>query len=65
MRAEVAGVIGGVDLSPRQCGGWPRRWARAAVVVELETTTPDLPLVLSARAGEPVLVTLGDDSYEL
>jgi uncharacterized protein YbjQ (UPF0145 family) len=38
--------------------------ANAAVVVELETTTPDLPLVLSARVGEPLLVTLGDESFE-
>lgn len=65
-RAEVAGVIGGLDL----VAGAVRRLAeslgaRAAVVVELETTTPEVPLVLSARFGEPLLVTLGDDSYEL
>lgn len=65
-RAEVAGIIGGVDL----VADGVRRLAEAlgpgaAVVVELETTTPDLPLVLSARLGEPVLVTLGEDSYVL
>jgi hypothetical protein len=66
-RAEVAGVIGGLDLVADAV----RRAAQAlggstAVVVELETTTPELPLVVSARAGEePVLVTLGEDSYEL
>src|SRR3954467_2009877 len=64
-RGEVAGVIGGLDLVAAAV----RRLAealgpRAAVVVELETTSPDMPLVLSARVGEPVLVTLGDDSYE-
>src|SRR4051812_14875940 len=65
-RAEVAGVIGGLDLVAAAV----RRLAealgpRAAVVVELETTTPEQPLVLSARVGEPLLVTLGEDSYEL
>src|SRR3954451_1504740 len=65
-RAEVAGVIGGLDLVAAAV----RRLAealgpRAAVVVELETTSPAAPLFRSARAGEPLLVTLGDDSYEL
>jgi hypothetical protein len=59
-------MIGGLDMVAEAV----RRVAAAlgpaaAVVVELETTTPELPLALSARAGEPVLVTLGDDSYEL
>jgi hypothetical protein len=65
-RAEVIGTIGGVDLLAdavarvaEGLGGG------AAVVVELETTAPGEPLVLSARAGEPVLVTLGEESYEL
>jgi hypothetical protein len=63
---EVAGVIGGLDLLAEAM----RRLAAAvggpgAVVAEMETTTPDQPLVLSARLGEPVLVTLGEDSYEL
>ena len=38
---------------------------QAAVVVEMESTTPEVPLVLSARAGEPLLVTLGDESFDL
>ncbi len=65
-RAEVTGVIGGVDLVAAAAlrlaealGG------RTAVVVELETTTPDVPVVLSARTGEPVLVTLAEQSFEL
>jgi hypothetical protein len=65
-RAEVAGVIGGLDLVADAVGRLAEALGpRAAVVVELETTTPEQPLVLSARAGEPLLVTLGDESYEL
>lgn len=63
---QVAGVIGGLDL----LAGALRTVARAigggaAVVAELETTTPDMPLVLSAREGEALLVTLGEESFEL
>lgn len=65
-RGEVAGMIGGVDLLA-DCVMTVARaiGAGAAVVVEMESTTPDVPLVLSARDGEPVLVTLGDDEFEL
>lgn len=63
---QVAGVIGGMDLLADAL----RTVARAigdgaAIVAELETTTPDLPLVLSVREGEALLVTLGDESFEL
>ncbi len=65
-RAEVAGVIGGVDHAADAVSRLAAALGgRSTAVVELETTTPDLPLVLSARAGEPVVVTLGSDSYEL
>ncbi|MFL5843650.1 MAG: hypothetical protein ACJ762_03085 [Solirubrobacteraceae bacterium] len=65
-RGEVAGMIGGLELvgdavmTIAEAVG-----PQAAIVVEMESTNPDLPLVVSARAGEPVLVTLGDDEYEL
>ena len=65
-RGEVAGMIGGLELVAESVlklagaiGGG------AAVVVELESTNPDVPLVVSGRAGEPVLVTLEDESFEL
>jgi hypothetical protein len=65
-RGEVAGMIGGLGL----LGDAIMTVAEAigpqsAVVVEMESTTPGLPLVVSARAGEPLLVTLGDDEFEI
>ncbi|MCW2968402.1 MAG: hypothetical protein JWM71_2174 [Solirubrobacteraceae bacterium] len=64
-RGEVAGVIGGVDMvADAMFAVAAALGPQAAVVVELDTTTPDLPLVLSARVGEPLLVTLGDESFE-
>jgi len=65
-RGEVAGMIGGMDL----LGEAVMKVAEAigpeaAVVVEMESTTPGLPLVVSARAGEPLLVTLGDETFDV
>ena len=65
-RGEVAGMIGGMDalrdavMTVAEAIG-----PQAAVVVEMESTTPGMPLVVSARAGEPLLVTLGDESFDL
>jgi hypothetical protein len=35
------------------------------VVCELKTTDPSTPLGIVARAGDPVIALLGDDSFEL
>lgn len=65
-RGEVAGLIGGMDLLGEAVMAIAQAIGpQAAVVVELESTTPDVPLVVSARAGEPLLVTLGDEEFEL
>jgi hypothetical protein len=65
-RGEVAGMIGGLDLLGESVMTIAEAIGpQAAVVVEMESTNPDVPLVLSARAGEPLLVTLGDDEFEL
>lgn len=65
-RGEVTGMIGGLNLLADSV----RRVAAAlgedvAVIAEVETTTPGLPLAVAARGEEPVLVTLGDDEFEL
>lgn len=66
LRGEVAGIIGGVELLRDALDRMVAAIGGGAVVVaELETTTPDLPLVLSARAGEPLLVTLGEESFDV
>ena len=65
-RAEVTGMIGGLDLVAEAVLAVAGAiGAGAAVVVELESTNPDVPLVVSGRAGEPVLVTLEDETFEL
>lgn len=65
-RGEVAGMIGGMDLLGDAVMAVAEAIGPGAVVVvEMESTTPDLPLVVSARVGEPLLVTLGDQSFDL
>ena len=64
-RGEVAGMIGGLDMVLDAM----RAIATAigpdtAIVVELETTTPGLPLGVSVR-GTETLVVLGEDEFEL
>src|SRR3954451_21515519 len=65
-RGEVTGMIGGVGaLRDAVLRIGEPRGGGAAVVAEMETTTPDLPLIISARAGEPVLAMIGDDEFEV
>jgi hypothetical protein len=65
-RGEVAGMIGGLELLrdvvvriAEAIGGG------AVVVAEMESTTPDVPLAVSARAGEPALVAIGEETFDL
>jgi hypothetical protein len=65
-RGEVAGMIGGLEaLRDAVLRTAAAIGEGAAVVVEMESTTPDVPLALSGRAGEPVLVSFGEDEFEL
>lgn len=65
-RGEVAGVIGGIDMLVEAMRTIAAALDEGTVVVaELETTTPDVPLVLTVRLGEEPLVTLGDESFSL
>lgn len=38
---------------------------RSVATAEWPTADPELPLTLAARPGEPVIVALGDDHFEL
>jgi hypothetical protein len=65
-RGEVSGMIGGVDMVADALFAVAGALGPgAAVVAELDTTSPGLPLALSARVGEPLLVTLGEESFEV
>jgi hypothetical protein len=62
----VTGPIGGIEHLAQavralatQLGG------RNVAVVQFETTTPDMPLSITARSGEPIVLSLGDEQYEM
>ncbi len=62
----VAGVLGGLEMLARAV----RELAallpgQSVVAAEFETTDPDCPLGLAGRAGEPVVVLLGEHGVEL
>jgi hypothetical protein len=63
---EVAGVIGGLEMLARALRGVASLLPGASVVAaEYETADPGASLGLAARAGEPVVVLLGDEEFEL
>lgn len=65
-RGEVTGTIGGLQhLGEAVARLAAAIGSRTVAVVEFETTTPDVPLALSARSGEPVVVTIGEETFEL
>jgi hypothetical protein len=63
---EVVGTLGGLDMLAdamravaRLLGG------RSVAIAQYQTTTPDVPLTVSARGSDPVVVTLGEEEWEL
>jgi len=63
---EVAGVLGGLEMLARAVRELAGLLPGASVVAaEFETTDPEHALGLAGRAGEPVVVLLGDHEFEL
>ena len=65
-QGTITGPLGGVEAAARaveelaaHLGG------RSVALAFYATTSPDLPLGIAARIGEPTLVTLGEQQFEL
>ena len=63
---QVTGTLGGLDMLAdamravsRLLGG------RSVAMAQYQTITPEVALTVSARGDEPVVVTLGDEEWEL
>jgi hypothetical protein len=62
----VAGALGGLELLGRAirdlAGLLP---GRSVVAADYETTDPQMPLGLAGRAGEALVILIGDEEYAL
>jgi hypothetical protein len=62
----VAGLIGGLELVGRAvrdvAGLLP---GRSVVAADYETTDPQTPLGIAGRAGEPLVVLIGEEEFAL
>jgi len=63
---EVIGTLGGLDmLADAMRAVAALLGGRSVAMAQYQTVTPDTPLTVAARGGEPVVVTLGEESWEL
>jgi hypothetical protein len=63
---EVVGTIGGLDMladAMRELSAL--LGGRSVALAQYATTTPELLLTVTARGDEPIVVTLGDEVFEL
>jgi len=62
----VASVLGGLEMLGRAVRELAALLPGESVVAaDFETTDPEVPLGLAGRAGEPVVVLLGEHEFEL
>jgi hypothetical protein len=66
VRAQITAPLGGVEHQARAvrelAGAFP---GRSVLTVQFATTDPELPLTIAARAGDPLVLALGDEQFEL
>jgi hypothetical protein len=66
LRAEIVAPLGGIEhlaRAVRELGGaFP---GRSVLTVTFATTDPDVPLHFAARAGDPMVLSLGDEVFEM
>ena len=63
---EVAGPLGGMEHYARAVRGLAALLGgRNVAMVQFETNDPEQPLGVTARAGDPIVISIGDDEYEM
>jgi hypothetical protein len=63
---QVTGTLGGLDmLADAMKDLAALLGGRSVAIAVYQTTTPGIDLTVTARTGEDVLVTLGDQEWEL
>lgn len=63
---EIAAPLGGVEhlaLAVRALAGL--LGGRSVAMAQFDTTTPDLAFSITARGDEPIVLSIGEDEYEM
>jgi hypothetical protein len=65
-QGTITGPLGGVEAAARAVQALSTHLpGRSVAVAFYPTTSPDLPLGIAARVGEPVVVSIGEQQFEL
>ena len=65
-RAQITSMIGGVEHHARAVRAVAELFpGRSVLSIELATTDVETPLTIAARAGDPVVVAIGEETFEL
>lgn len=63
---EVAATIGGVEhLAEAVADLALALGGRSVAMAQFETTTPDVLFSVTARVGDPIVLSIGEDEYEM
>jgi hypothetical protein len=66
LRAEVVAPLGGVEHLARAVRELAEAFpGRSVLTVTFATSDPDTPLHLSARTGDPMVLSLGEETFEM
>lgn len=66
LRAEITAPLGGVEHHARAVRALAESFpGRSVLVVSFATSDPETPLQLAARDGEPLVLLLGEEAFEM
>jgi hypothetical protein len=66
VRAEITSPLGGVERHARAVRELAEAFpGRSVLAVTFATTDPETPLQLAARAGEPMVLALGEEQFQM
>jgi hypothetical protein len=66
LRAEITAPLGGVEQLARAVRALAEAFpGRSVVTVTFATSDPDAPLQLAARSGDPMVLGLGEEQFEM
>jgi hypothetical protein len=66
LRAEITAPLGGVEHHARAVRALVDAFpGRSVLTVAFATSDPDTPLQLAARSGDPIVLALGEEQFEM